>query len=425
MTSLRRLQLAYYIVLSLYWIGSVLPAAVLTLFMLTRGLDLFQVGVVSGLTALLIALLEVPTGGLADRIGRKRTTLIAYAVKFLSALVLLFAFSYPTFLVWSVLSGISWALASGALEAWFIDELYALDPDMDIHPPLAFSNTVTSFALAVGTLAGGALPAIFAFLPAEGSGVLTPYATTVVASAALLLMAFCATAVLVREERKLETLETPTVETGLATLLRQGLQQSLAQPTLLLLFGATFASGMFLRGVETFWQPFFANILGGQAQDSVWLGVLLAGTFGMSMVGSLASVPISRLLGRRYALVAAAFQGLQGVMLIVLALQSSALFAASFFWLTYLMEGVVSAPHKTLFNRVIPSSRRSTMLSVHSLVNFSGGFIGSAVLGLVAVRSSVSTAWLAVGAVVILSLTLYLALDRYNLKRNKVGHAES
>lgn len=62
------------------------------------------------------------------------------------------------------------------------------------------------------------------------------------------------------------------------------------------------------------------------------------------------------------------------------------------------------------------------MLSVHSLVNFSGGFVGGAVLGFVALRSSASTAWLAVGTVVA-SLTLYLALDRYHLKENKGGHA--
>lgn len=424
MTPLRRLQLAYYATLSLYWIGSVLPAAVLMLFMQARGLDLFQIGMVIGLATLLIALLEVPTGGLADRIGRKRTTLIAYVVKLLSTLVLLFAFSYPAFLLWSILSGVSWALASGALEAWFIDELYVLDPDMDIHPPLAISNTVTSLALAVGTLAGGALPAVFAFLPAEGSGVLTPYATTVVASAALLLAAIFGAALLVREERKPEWSESSAAMMMLPTSLRQALRQSLAQPALLLLFGATFASGMFLRGVETFWQPFFAGILGDQAQESVWLGVLLAGTFGMSMIGSLVSVPISRLLGRRYARVAAIFQGLQGVTLILLALQASVFVAAAFFWLTYLMEGVVSAPHKTLFNRMIPSSRRSTMLSVHSLVNFTGGFIGSAGLGFVAVRSSVSTAWLAVGAVVIASLTFYLALDRYHLEKDEVGHAK-
>ena len=157
---------------------------------------------VSGLATLLIALLEVPTGGLADRIGRKRTPLIAYAVKLLSTLVLLFAFSYPAFLLWGILSGVSWALTSGALEAWFIDKLYTLDPDMDIHPQLAVGNTVTSFALAVGTLADGVLPAAFAFLPAEGSEMLTPYATTVITSAALLFMAFCATALFVKEERK-------------------------------------------------------------------------------------------------------------------------------------------------------------------------------------------------------------------------------
>ena len=103
---------------------------------------------------MIIVLLEVPTGGLADAIGRKRVTLIALLFTLVSEVAILFAFSLPMFLLFAVLSGTGRALISGAPVAWFIDSLQAADPEVDVQPALAQAGTFELFALAAGTLLG-------------------------------------------------------------------------------------------------------------------------------------------------------------------------------------------------------------------------------------------------------------------------------
>ena len=73
--------------------------------------------------------------------------LLALAFTLASEFVLLFAFSLSAFLAFAVLSGVGRALASGALEAWFIDSLQTADPDIEIQPALALAGTFELFAL--------------------------------------------------------------------------------------------------------------------------------------------------------------------------------------------------------------------------------------------------------------------------------------
>ncbi|MCZ7671108.1 MAG: hypothetical protein M5U34_30175 [Chloroflexi bacterium] len=64
-------------------------------FLQARGMSLFQVGVAMGIYSFTIVLLEVPTGGLADAVGRKRVALVAYSLMAAMMVALLFAFSFP------------------------------------------------------------------------------------------------------------------------------------------------------------------------------------------------------------------------------------------------------------------------------------------------------------------------------------------
>src|SRR5690606_6589216 len=80
--------------------------------------------------------------------------------------------------------GVSRALSSGALEAWFIDALQAADPDVDLQPALAGAGAWNLAALAAGTFVGSALPGLFASLPQHPMAVLTPPSVTLVAAGA-------------------------------------------------------------------------------------------------------------------------------------------------------------------------------------------------------------------------------------------------
>jgi len=169
MHSTRHIRRTYYLIISVFWLATALPMALIILLAQARGLDLFQVGLLMGIYSLTIVLLEVPTGGLADAIGRKRVAVIAYSCITVAGVVILFAFSFPVILAGFILTGIGRALSSGALDAWFVDALQAADPEVDLQPALAKAGTFTFLSLGLGTLLGSFIPRLFSGLPADGS----------------------------------------------------------------------------------------------------------------------------------------------------------------------------------------------------------------------------------------------------------------
>ncbi|HRN19062.1 MAG TPA: MFS transporter [Trueperaceae bacterium] len=418
-----KLRPTFYLVSSLNWFANVLPMAVMVLLAQSRGMSLAQIGYFLGLYSLTVVLLELPSGAMADAIGRKRIYLLAGGAGILAKAVFLFAFGFPMFLLYAVLFGISRALASGALEAWFIDALQAEEPGVDLQPPLATANAWNLAALAVGTLVGSALPALFAFLPQGETNVLTPLSITLVASLVANFGVLVLTALVVKEEPRQRVAMgagsgrlMDSVLRGfgsLRTIVAGAARLTSGNRVLLLLLGADLIVGVALTASENLWQPFFAQRLGGATPDNtVLFGVVLAGCFGMGMLGNLVATPVSRLLGKRYALVAGLFQLLQGLTFLFLAAQGGVVAATGLFWLTYVTRSAWSSPHAALFNQQVPGSHRSAMLSVQSLVGFAGAFIGSVALGPLAEATSISLAWTLSGGLVALGALLYVPLIR-------------
>ncbi|MEM3090726.1 MAG: MFS transporter, partial [Candidatus Bathyarchaeia archaeon] len=73
--------------------------------------------------ALVFGLFDYPTGGLADRFGRKRTYALGLAFVALNYLMVSF-YPFPVIVILAAfLAGFGAALQSGSLEAWITDEL--------------------------------------------------------------------------------------------------------------------------------------------------------------------------------------------------------------------------------------------------------------------------------------------------------------
>jgi len=95
---------------SFHWFMTGIIIPVLTLLLLIKGLDLFQVGISLGLYSGVVILFELPTGGLADSIGRKRVYLISVVASIFAMSSLLFAQSFVTLSIGFVFMGIARAL---------------------------------------------------------------------------------------------------------------------------------------------------------------------------------------------------------------------------------------------------------------------------------------------------------------------------
>lgn len=414
MLSIRSTERRYYALTFLFWFSTALPMAVFILLAQARGMSLAQIGLLSAIYSATIVLLEVPTGGLADMLGRGRVAALAELVTLAGWVLFLLSFSLPAFVAAFILNGIGRALASGSLEAWFVDSLLASDPDVDLHPRLARGNAVALAALGVGTVVGGAVVRAFSFLPPDGTGVLTPLASPGLIALPLRALLLLAILALVRDPPQ----RSSTARSGATALkasllgtLRAAVRLTARRPVLLRLLGVTVTLGLAMSVIETFWQPRFAALLGETPALSILLGVLLAGAFLLGVVGNIAAPWLTRRWEVRPGTVCAVFHALRGALLIGLALQTSAIPSAILFWLVYMSQGVVLSTHRLLLNEQIPSTHRSSMLSIESLVSYLGGFAGSAGLGWVAQRCSIPVAWSLAGGLLLVSWVLYRQID--------------
>lgn len=409
-----RVRPAYYLVSSLNWFANVLPMAVSVLLAQSRGLTLTDVGLFMGAYALTVVVLELPSGALADAVGRKRVFLAASALQVVAKAVFLTAFGLPAFVLYGLLAGAARALASGALEAWFIDALQAEEPGVDLQPALAAGGAYNLAALAAGTAAGAYLPTLAARLPLADDGMLTPLSSTVAASLALQVAVLALTAAVIHDPRSRGRLRAGAVRRELASVVRDAQAVARGSRVVQALLGVDLVVGAAVMSSETFWQPFFAARLDTAASGpgTFALGAILAGSFLLGVVGNLVATPVSRLLRGRHALTAALFQLLQAAALLTLARQADPLAAAGLFWLTYLARAAWSSPHQALYNAAVPGERRSVMLSLSSLSSFAGGFLGSVMLGPLAQAASIGAAWTAAAVPVALTAGLYLTLSR-------------
>ena len=113
--TVRSVRRRYYSITFLVWLATALPLSLSVLLAQARGIGLAEVGLALGIYSLTVVALEVPTGGLADAVGRKRVALVAFALAALYNLAFLFAFSFPTLLLAMILYGVSRALSSLSL----------------------------------------------------------------------------------------------------------------------------------------------------------------------------------------------------------------------------------------------------------------------------------------------------------------------
>jgi MFS transporter, DHA1 family, quinolone resistance protein len=412
--STKSIRVRYYCITFLVWFATALPLALMVLLAQARGMTMFEVGVALGIYSLTIVVLEIPTGGLADAVGRKRVALLAFLLGAIYSLIFLFAFTFPLLLLAMMIYGISRALASGALDAWFVDALQAADPNINLQPALAGAETVSLLALGLGALVGGALPRLFSELPADGTAILTPLSIPILASLLVKLVLLVAIALLIEDDRPLTKNPWRAGMHTVPEITRSAISLSLANPRLLLLMSTSFAAGFAILSLEAFWQPFFAGLPDITSSDQVptqIFGVIMAGSFIVGMAGNLLSVPVTRLLKGRFALTSALSRLFQGLSILGLSAAGALVPATGFFWLAYLMSGTGLSPHATLLNAEIPAESRSVMLSVQSLAAYAGGFLGGAALGAIADLTSISTAWYIAGTLTVLSLVPYLMLE--------------
>lgn len=119
-----------------------------TLYLQSRGLTMGQIGSLGSILIISSLLAEVPTGILADKIGRKWSVVIALFIQTAGEYLYLLTNNYWGFALISALAGIGFAFASGAGEALLYDSL----PKGDSHALMKKATRLNASAYLICSL---------------------------------------------------------------------------------------------------------------------------------------------------------------------------------------------------------------------------------------------------------------------------------
>jgi len=130
-----------------------------------RYISLAELALIEGAIALTQLILELPTGALADLIGRKKTIAIGYFLNALGYFSFTLARNFPGFLLAGAFFGFGEALISGAKEALVFDTLKE-SKKTHTFPQLMNSLQIRFYwGMAISTLLGGLLFQLSPYLP--------------------------------------------------------------------------------------------------------------------------------------------------------------------------------------------------------------------------------------------------------------------
>ncbi|GGL13541.1 hypothetical protein GCM10012284_55400 [Mangrovihabitans endophyticus] len=399
----------FLVLLGLRWfpVGLLIPITVL--LALQRGLTVAEVGAAAAVQGITVMLLELPTGGLSDALGRRPVLVLAGVVSLGSLGLLAVAHSVVAYVAYYLLRGIFRALDSGPLEAWYVDHALAADPDADIEGGLSRSGVVLGVAVAAGALASGGIVAVS---PPGGWGPVSALTMPVLVALLVEVGALVALLLLMTEVRPgrgvaalvASVRQVPSAIGGALRLVRQS--RVIAALILVELFW-----GFGMAAFETLTPVRLTDLIGDADRSAALMGPAGSAAWAAS-AGGAALVPLLyRRIGAPWA--GFALRIVQGLTVAGMGLAGGAAGLITAFLLCYVVHGAANPVHVGLLHRQVEGPFRASLLSLNSMVSQPGSALGLVALTAIAAATDTGVAML-VGAVVLaVAAPLYLvALTR-------------
>ncbi|NUW45119.1 MFS transporter [Nonomuraea rhodomycinica] len=382
----------YLVVGFLTWLPSGLMIPTMVLLMAERGLGLAEIGTAFTVFSVVTLSLELPTGGLADVVGRRVVLAVSAGFTAVSLALMAVSTTFWMFVLTGVLKGVARALSSGPATAWYVDTLHDVEGrDADLRPGLSRGSATESAALCLGVLAGGFVPLVVP--PGTVEPLAVPPLLGAVAAAVLLGVVLLALPEPSHRRASLgETLRAvpATVLSGLRLATGHGLLRRLTVYSLV--------TGVALTAVELLTPGRLARLAGTAELGSTAYALVSALGFAGSSAGS-ALAPRAARLARGPARGAAL-----GVVLAALSLGALAataetggpagLAAAGAAYVAmYAGLAVTGVLCLEMTHRAVTAAERTTVGSTSSLALQTGGAMSNLGLGVLATAAGTGVAW--------------------------------
>lgn len=372
-----------------------------TLFLLDAGLSITQAFAANAFFTAGQVLFEVPTGVVADMLGRRISYLLGSATLFVSTLLYLLLWRlHGPFLAWalvSVLLGLGFTFFSGATEAWLVDGLRFANYRGTLEAAFAKGQIATGVAMLTGTLIGG--------IVAQVTNLGVPYLLRSV----LLGLTFGVAFVSMRDVGF-----TPKQGASIPGEIRRILQSSMQHgfrnaPVRWLMLAAPFQTGV---GIYAFYamQPYLLELYGRSGSYAV-AGLAAAIVAGAQIAGGAIVRYAGRVFRRRTTLLLAG--SVTSAAALALIGRAPGFVAALALLGVWAIVFAATMPVRQAFiNDLIPSKERATVLSSYNLLGSSGGVLIQPALGRAADAWGYATSYLIGAGVEIIALPFLLLARR-------------
>lgn len=134
-----------------------ISAAIWMLYLGTKGISLIEIGVLEGIFHVASLICEVPTGAIADILGRKKTIVIGRLLHAVSSIIMLISFSFWQFALGFIIQAISYNLNSGSEEALVYDSLKIIGKEDNYTKINGSLNFIIEVSQGAAVLIGGIL----------------------------------------------------------------------------------------------------------------------------------------------------------------------------------------------------------------------------------------------------------------------------
>jgi MFS family permease len=399
-TSIQRI----YLVLLL---GNTLAASFIwginTIFLLDAGLSNLEAFAANAFFTAGMVVFEVPTGIVADTVGRRASYLLGTITLTVTTLlyVLLWELHAP-FWEWAVVSmllGLGFTFFSGAVEAWLVDALHATGFTGSLDSVFARGQIVSGAAMLTGSVAGGYV--------AQVTSLGVPF---VLRGAVLVVMFVVAFAVM--RDVGFTPRRGGRLTTEMGLIASASIEHGWRVPSVKwIMLSSPFTAGVGFYGFYAL-QPYLLELSGHPEAYGI-AGLVAAIVAGAEIAGGIAAPWVRRRFRRRTsALLAAEAAGLVALALMGLLQHFWVVLGLIVVW--GLLSSAAIPIRRAYLNGLIPSEQRATILSFDSLLGSTGGVAVQPALGRAADVWGYGTSYVLGAAVSILALPFIVLSRRQN-----------